>query len=64
MLWVPSGALPQIRGYAESELEKPRVIREARAGASFSVARVVVMFGGNMMEVGVSKDTVSIENKW
>jgi hypothetical protein len=33
-------------GYAASEVEKPRVTREARVGASSSVARVVVIFDG------------------
>jgi hypothetical protein len=33
-------------GYAASEVEKPRITRETRVGASSSVARVVVIFDG------------------
>lgn len=49
--WTSSPAPPHIKGYAASEVEKAAVIRDARMGASASVARTVEMFGGAMLKV-------------
>lgn len=48
--WVSSSAEPHIKEYAASEAAKAEVITEAIWGASFSVARVVVIFGGPIVQ--------------